>query len=76
MHCGVHACNNLLQEAVFSAADFDAIAAGLPGADAGWFNPYRTRWLGNFDASVLMVALAERGIELRQHDRRKRWVYG
>ncbi len=72
MHCGLHATNNLLQRHAFDRAAFDEIARSLP--DLGtFFNAYRSSvpFLGNFDASVIVVALQREGFEVSQHDRRK-----
>lgn len=58
--CLKHALNNVLQRAAFSRGDLDGIAAGLWPA-GGVFgtlrSPHYTPWLGNYDVSVLEVAL-------------------
>eukprot|EP01116_Phalansterium_solitarium_P012293 TRINITY_DN28462_c0_g1_i1.p1 TRINITY_DN28462_c0_g1~~TRINITY_DN28462_c0_g1_i1.p1 ORF type:complete len:183 (+),score=61.96 TRINITY_DN28462_c0_g1_i1:130-678(+) len=74
--CGVHAVNNLLQYEHgphFSPSDFDQLCRTLQedqlvetGPDSGgWlFNSYRTPLVGRYDVSVLIKALASRGLQL------------
>lgn len=73
MNCGVHAVNNILQERAFRSADFDRIIdeelkpLNRKISYKSWF-PF----FGDYDASVLMIALRQRGIDLSFHDRRDR----
>lgn len=73
MQCGLHACNNLLQCGAFTEASFEAVIAELPHIEGSFFHPYRSviPHLGNYDASVVILALSKYNIELRQHDRRR-----
>ncbi|GBF87872.1 hypothetical protein Rsub_00584 [Raphidocelis subcapitata] len=64
--CLQHTLNNLLQRPAFGAADLDATADALGGAQ-------RNRWLlpsGNWDANTLLAALAPLGLDVRWHDAR------
>jgi len=78
--CGLHAVNNLLQRRAYTAADFDRLASEIPrgvgdsGLLSAWVPQYRSALpgIGNYDASVLLVALARQGLECQQHDARKR----
>lgn len=72
--CGLHACNNLLQERAFSHADFDrqcislrgeGLAASIPPSGIFGFlglNPHRSvLGLGDYDVNVCLRALLSRG---------------
>ncbi|VDO94066.1 unnamed protein product [Heligmosomoides polygyrus] len=55
--CLVHALNGLLQRPHFTPEALDEICYSLN--DSRWFNPHRSMLgLGNYDANVLMSALA------------------
>ncbi|WKY16169.1 hypothetical protein Q1695_001113 [Nippostrongylus brasiliensis] len=55
--CLVHALNALFQKPQFTAESLDTICYSLN--DSRWFNPHRSMiGLGNYDANVLMSALA------------------
>jgi hypothetical protein len=82
-HCGVHAMNNLLQQAKFNANDFEKICQELaPASDAAassWqiiprlrVNPHCSRLgLGNYDANVIMVILERQGFQVQWLDNRE-----
>ncbi|KAK6061893.1 hypothetical protein COOONC_00431 [Cooperia oncophora] len=55
--CLVHALNALFQKHHFTSESLDEICYSLN--DSRWFNPHRSMLgLGNYDANVLMSALA------------------
>lgn len=70
MRCAQHTINGLLQEPAFDAAALTEIALNL---DAGGKLSLAHRWpvLGNYDINVLVLALQQRGYEVRWWDRRK-----
>eukprot|EP00730_Choanoeca_flexa_P017803 TRINITY_DN8609_c1_g1_i3.p1 TRINITY_DN8609_c1_g1~~TRINITY_DN8609_c1_g1_i3.p1 ORF type:complete len:259 (+),score=40.41 TRINITY_DN8609_c1_g1_i3:191-967(+) len=70
-NCAIHATNNLLQEAAYDQASFDAICEDLPQFGR-WSSPYKSSvpYMGYYDASVVVTALYQRGLELQQHDAR------
>lgn len=75
--CGLHAVNNLVQRRAFTAREFDRIADEIPsvrGRCCEWCHPpYRSALpqVGNYDLSVLVVALCRLGLEAQQHDARQ-----
>eukprot|EP00045_Choanoeca_perplexa_P000270 m.13605 g.13605 ORF g.13605 m.13605 type:complete len:255 (-) comp10187_c0_seq1:100-864(-) len=71
-NCAIHATNNILQESAFDQLRFDAICDELPQFGR-WTSPYKSSvpYVGYYDASVVVTALMERGLELQQHDSRK-----
>ena len=76
MRCGVHALNNALQRAAFTASELDGIADELSRSSGEkrflGLSAYRAPMgLGQYNVSVLEVAAARAGRELRWHDRRK-----
>lgn len=71
-HCLLHTINNALQRAAFTPADLNRIADGLaPGRPPlPFLHPHRTIIWGNWDVSVLELALEEAGRSLKWHDQR------
>ena len=72
-HCAVHAANHLLQRRAFTAADFARLGDALtPPSLLGLLSPHRSAWpgVGDFDANVLLSALAGEGLAFRWVDRR------
>ena len=69
MRCAQHTLNGLLQEPAFDAAALTEIALSL---DANKLS-LAHRWpvLGNYDVNVLMLALQQRGYDVRWWDRRR-----
>ena len=69
MRCAQHTINGLLQEPAFDAAALTEIALNL---DSGGKLSLAHRWpvLGNYDINVLVLALQQRGYEVRWWDRR------
>lgn len=69
MRCGLHAVNNMLQRRAYTTGDFEKIAADLatfgPESSVAHIgNPHRAVLkLGNYDANVVLVALARAGFE-------------
>lgn len=85
MNCGVHAVNNFLQDRVFDNKTFDEIISSeVPHACCltaqlkplhphGRFKS-RVPLLGNYDASVLVLAMVKCGVRAEHHDPRKEYV--
>eukprot|EP01147_Barroeca_monosierra_P001284 gene1284-4490_t len=72
--CALHTTNNFLQHAAYTRADFDALCKEeLPIIRGRLFSPYKSAipGIGNYDASVIIVALRLRGFDVQQHDNRK-----
>ena len=68
--CAVHALNNALQRRAATPADFDAVATRLAHTTGRrWAWPQR--WLGNYDANVLLSVAAACGVHARWLDRRR-----
>jgi len=82
MLCGLHAVNNLLQGPVYTKAAFDNIAYEL-AADPGTavrrrflpralrLNPHKLPWVGDYDANVLISALAVQHFDVLWHNRQQ-----
>ncbi|KAI9594878.1 Josephin-domain-containing protein [Syncephalis fuscata] len=81
--CAMHVVNNLLQKAVFSKKDLDAIADELGAVSASsapsqlsllpltWRHPHRGIFGGNYDINVLTTALNRHQLSLSWFDQRK-----
>lgn len=76
--CGVHAMNNLLQQAKFSAKDFEQICQELApdSSPSSWNfahrNPHCSMWgVGNYDANVMTVLLDREGFQVQWQDNRE-----
>ena len=68
--CAIHAVNNLLQKCEFKKADFDKIARAL--APGTWLNPHKSPLgIGNYDISVLTMALQSKNMGVQWFDRRR-----
>lgn len=70
--CLLHTLNNLLQETAFTSSDLDKLADALaPGnLPLPLLHPHRTLFVGNWDVSVLEVAIGSVGKSLKWHDQR------
>jgi Josephin len=70
--CLLHTINNLLQETAFTASDLDRLADSLaPGKlPLPLLHPHRTLFVGNYDVSVLELAIESVGKSLKWHDQR------
>ena len=68
MWCALHALNALLQGPEYDSASLNKIALSIGGA-----LELAHRWplVGNWDVNVIMVALQQRGLEVRWWDRRR-----
>ena len=62
MRCAQHAINNLLQRPAVTHADLNELAESISASSFS----LQHRWplLGNHDANVLMLALAQHGLSL------------
>jgi len=71
--CGVHAVNNLLQQAKYDKASFDQVCETLAQDASKYWNPHRSPLgIGNYDANVLCVILEQHeGYTVQWHDARK-----
>lgn len=78
MKCAIHAVNNLLRSPKFKKDDFDKIAKDLFDKEQAsknseiFINPYKNIFgLGNYDVSVIEVALLKENYYLKWWDMRK-----
>ena len=71
-HCLLHTLNNLFQRDAFTVAKLNHIAKGLaPGTlPLPLLHPHRTIILGNWDVTVLEIAIEQQGKTLKWHDER------
>jgi josephin len=68
LRCALHTLNALLQEPAYDAASLNAIALSIGGK-----LELAHRWpvLGNYDVNVMMIALQQRGLDVRWWDQRR-----
>ena len=78
MKCAIHAVNNLLRSQRYKKDDFDKIAKELYDKEQAsksseiYINPYKNIFgLGNYDVSVIEVALLKENYQLKWWDMRK-----